>query len=998
MSYALPGCRSNFSLLWGTAPVEELITTGAKNNIEYLGLADNDNLYGAIDFYQDCLEAGINPLIGVRLTTRLGELHLIAKSHAGYQNLCRLVTARQLEGDVSEDTLAKQIDDLICLAPPKSNLKKLKDIFGIELFLSHPGDVDYHIDETLKRYDLKPVANPKISFLRPDDYSLHLMLRAIDTGSLVANLNGVPRDGADSFFPDASIMKRKFRNCPEAIANGIMISEMCRMRFPERSNILPEYNDGDGDKFEFLRKKTLEGLGHRKGKIRAQYLARLDFELEVIKRTGFTDYFLIVSGIADYCHRVGIPVVGRGSAGGSLAAYSLSITQVDPINEGLYFERFLNEARSDPPDIDLDIDWRRRDDVLEYIYDTFGHDRTAMIATYTRFRSRLAVREIAKARGIAPDEINRIVKDLPRFGMMGANSEIKIPSDEYLGIWEDAARLHEFPRHLGIHAGGIVITPKPLTDYVALERATKGLVVTQCDMYQAEKLGLVKIDILGNRGQAVIVDCFEEAKKERGDDFVIPDNDPKTERLLQSGKTIGVFQIESPGLRSLLRDIKPTVLNDLTLALSLIRPGASDSGMKKVFLDCHHGRQRPVYPDIRLKEILEETHGVFIYQEQVLLCAREIAGFNLPMADLLRRAMTKGRKGGKFKRLCNQFLDGAVKNGASRKKAIEIFKLLALFAGYGFCKAHAATYGYLGYQSAFLKAHYPARFMQAVLNNGGGYYAAAIYIAEARRLGVKIMPPDINMSERYEAVDRDVMYVGLGRIRDLGENTIEQILDKRPFASFDDFVESVRLSAGELENLIKIGTFDKIDTIRPCLLWRLRLRRGKRQPAGAAFSIKQTGDDDIFSGQLIVPRAGYLPELPDFTPFEKFLCEREILGLSASEHPLKLFPAYDGKSFFEVCENREANEKVSITAWLADVKRIKTREKKEWMVFLTFEDLHDTFEVVLFPESYKKYYEMARRFRYFYIEGKLNTDGGTTAIIAEKLSPAPTGLSEKTYL
>ncbi|MEE9442443.1 MAG: OB-fold nucleic acid binding domain-containing protein [candidate division Zixibacteria bacterium] len=360
--------------------------------------------------------------------------------------------------------------------------------------------------------------------------------------------------------------------------------------------------------------------------------------------------------------------------------------------------------------------------------------------------------------------------------------------------------------------------------------------------------------------------------------------------------------------------------------------------------------------------------------------------------------MTKGRKSGKFKKLCNQFLDGAVKNGVSRKKAIEIFKLLALFAGYGFCKAHAATYGYLGYQSAYLKAHYPARFMQAVLNNGGGYYPAAIYIAEARRLGVKIKHPDINKSGWHETVDRDIMYVGLGRIRDLGENTIEQILETKPFASFDDFVEKVRLSAGELENLIKVGAFDSIDTIRPCLLWRLRLRRGKRQPVGAALSIKQTGDDDIFSGQLIIPRAGYLPDLPDFTPFEKFLCEREILGFSASEHPLKLFPAYDGKTFSEVCELSGSKDGVAISAWLADIKRIKTREKKESMVFLTFEDLRDTFEVVLFPESYRKYHETVRRFRYFYIEGELNTDGGTTAIIAEKLSPAPTGLSDKTYL
>ena len=1013
MSFAHPGCRSNFSLLWGTAFPERLAARAQEAGIEHLGLADNDNLYGIVDFVTSCRDIGINPLVGVRLTTELGTLHLIAQDYTGYQNLCRLVTARQLDGTVMIHALSTHRDRLICLAPGAAPLDRLKDIFESNLYLSDDGHAGLEIRRRLKELGIKPVADPSVGFINRDDYRLHLLLRAIDSGSLAANLNGVPRERADGFFPTSHDVCRRYRHCPEAIENGLEMAQKCRVVFPERRHLLPEYPDYDGDKSEHLRTKTLEGLLRKKGRISGKYQARLDFELAVINRMGYTDYFLIVSGIVDHCRKIGIPAVGRGSAAGSLAAFSLDITQVDPISESLYFERFLNEARSDPPDVDLDIDWRRRDDVLEYIYDRYGRDRTAMIATYTRFRARLAVREVAKAAGLDPGEINLLAKRLPHVDpskivdavrRLPAATRSRLNLEQYQAILHDAARLDNFPRHLGIHPGGIVITPTPLTDYVALERATKGLVVTQCDMYQAEKIGLVKIDILGQRGLAVIVDCMQHAKRVEGKDFTIPDKDPKAYELLRSGKTIGVFQIESPGLRALLRDLKPTELNDITLALALIRPGASDSGMKKVFLDRHHGKETTVYPDPRLETILKETHGVFIYQEQVLLCARAIARFNLPAADLLRRAITKERLDGAYKKLCRQFLAGAVKNGVSSEKATEIFKLLSLFAGFGFCKAHAATYAYLAYQSAYFKAHYPARFIQAVLANGGGYYPSSVYIDEARRLGATIAPPDVNRSADDESVQGNTMYVGLQRVRDIERDTVAQILSARPFASFDDFLNRVSLSAAEVESLIKIGAFDSIDSDRHHLLWRLRL--GRHRPAAR----RESGDDppgsrqprdaaDIFSGRLMIPRAKQLPSLPSVTPFEKFRYERDLLGFSASSHPLNILPAYDHNPASRIIHDRQyASAAFHGTAWLVDVKRIKTREKKETMVFLTFEDTEDTFEVVLFPEMYKTYAELIRQYRFFEIRGTINVEGGNVAVIAESLSPAATGLDEKPYL
>jgi DNA-directed DNA polymerase III PolC len=1007
MSFALPGCRSNFSLLWGTAFPEQLVGRAAELGLEHLGLADDDNLYGVVDFNHSCRAVGINPLIGVRLTTVFGRLHLIAQDYEGYRNLCRLVTFARLDGPVTESQLQTHGGHLIGLTATMNGANALRAIFGPDLFFSMTGKEDQRTLQALARSTIPPVADPTISFLDRNDYQLHLLLRAIDTGALIADLDGTPRDTPDCFFPDASDIGQRYRHAPEAIRNGLAMADRCRVVFPDHRNLLPSCPGTTSEKRIHLREKAMAGLLNKQGVIGGIYQSRLDFELTVIDRTGFTDYFLIVSGIIDHCHRADIPVVGRGSAAGSLVAFGLGITQVDPIGQGLYFERFLNEARSDPPDIDLDIDWRRRDDLLEYIYDQYGRDRTAMIATYTRFGARMAVREAAKAVGVTPEAIDRLAKRLPYGAAPGEidralehlpeATRARTDIEHFRPVLQAATRLDNFPRHLGIHPGGVVITPTPLTDYVALERATKGIVVTQCDMYQAEKLGLVKIDILGQRGLAVIVDCQREVQRSQGGSFAVPDNDPPAYDLLRSGKTIGVFQIESPGLRALLRDLRPRQLNDITLALALIRPGASDSGMKKVFLDRFHGDIPTAYPHARLEKILEETFGVFVYQEQVLLCAREVAGFNLPAADLLRRAITKARHETDYANLYQRFLRGALENGLTREKALEIFELLRCFAGFGFCKAHAATYGYLAYQSAWFKMHHPALFMQAVLNNDGGYYPASVYIAEARRLGVKIIPPDVNHSNTLERLDGDRLYVGLGRVRDMEQKTIEQIIAWRPFGSFDDFLGRIRLSATEAENLVKVGGFDSIDPDRPRLLWRLRLA-ARRGPVGNA-AVGETGVEpgDIFAGQLIVPTARRLPKLPPVTPFEQFRYELEILGFPATRHPLTLFPAYDGVTIAAHADKANGAA-VRLCGWLVDVKRIKTREKKEPMVFITFEDPEDTFEVVLFPAVFKRYSELIREYRFMTIEGKINRDGGTIAVIADTLSPAPTGLEKNSFL
>ena len=993
MNFVLPVCRSSFSLLYGTSSPEALLRAAAGYGYPGLVLADRNNLYGCYDFYYQALENNQKAIIGAELTTAIGEFSLICENHDGFKNLSRLITSYQLEGKPSVETISSYSRNLFCVTGRIPSLELLREIFGDRLYLSIGYDKPSQSYRLAGESGIKPVAFPAVTFLRREEYAVHRLLRAIDGGHLLDNLPEHTVAHPEEYLREPSFYNDFYASFPEAVKNNLAIAEACHLTFPRKRNILPDIII-DGDHFEKLRNDALSGMKQRLPHLSGQYFSRLEYELSVIQRTGFVDYFLIVGEIIGYCRSHDIPVVGRGSAAGSLVSYGLGITQVDPLREGLYFERFLNEARSDCPDIDLDIDWRRRDDVLDFIYKRYGAEHVAMMATYTHFQSRLAVRETAKALGFAPEEIDRFLKRLPHTSLeqlekeaasLPSATKLKLDRERFRPALMAARSISGLPRHLGIHPGGIVITPEPLTDYIPLERATKGIVVTQCDMYQAEKIGLVKIDILGQRGLAVIADCHEAVKKIKGDNFKIPENDPDTYDILRKGKTIGVFQIESPGLRALLRDLQPRELNDITLALALIRPGASESGMKRIFLNRFHGKEKTSYPHENLEPVLKETFGVFIYQEQVILAAQKIAGFNLPASDLLRRAITKKRHQKEHAKLQSRFLEGARRMGIDRAVALSIFGQLAQFASFGFCKAHAATYGNLAYQSAYFKTHYPDIFMTAVLRNGGGYYPSSVYVAEARRLGIRVVPPDIDHSENIDSLQGGQIYLGIGRVREITGSALEQIKIGKPFASLGDFLSRAEISGQEMENLIKVGFFDSLETSRARLLWEYRLW-GKG---------RTMGKDDLFKGRSPMPRMRTLPLSP-CAPFDIFRAEREILELSASFHPLTLFNDYHEFDLQEVIDGRR-NLSLILSGWLADRKRIKTKDGHS-MVFLTFDSLHDTFEVILFPQAYDKYSETIRSYRYLTVEGKLSFDDGNPAIIAERITPAPTGLKEARHI
>jgi len=994
MNCVLPVFRSSFSLLYGTAAPEEIVQALNRHGYPAFLLADKNNLYGCYDIYSAAMEIGIKPIIGVFLTTAIGELTLICQNHDGFKNLSRLVTEYQLHCPPSIEVIDRYKEHLICLADKMEHAEKLKRIFRHRFYIrigyNRPAK-KYHLAQ---KAGYRTAACPPVSFLQKSDYETHRLLRAIEGGYLLDNIPPSLTAGKEEYLKSKKWYNDFFESFPMAIDGSREIIDRSHLLFPERKNILPNIPI-NGNHLEKLKNDALTGLKKRVGNRSGFYFARLEYELSVIQKTGFVDYFLIVGDIVRHCRQQDIAAVGRGSAAGSLVSYSLGITQVDPVKENLYFERFLNEARSDCPDIDLDIDWRYRDNVLDYIYKKYGDKHVAMLATYTRFRPRLAIRETARALGFSPDEINILTRTLPRMIMGNRIDQFEAFPPETTGkpgqnrcreILQMAKRLTGLPRHLGIHAGGVVITPEPLTDSVPLERATEGLVVTQCDMYQAEKIGLVKIDILGQRGLAVIADCHREIRKLKGDNFNVPENDEKTFQLLRSGKTIGVFQIESPGLRALLRDLVPKELNDITLALALIRPGASESGMKKLFLQRFHGKEITTYPHRKLAGILKETFGVFIFQEQVILAAQKIAGFNLPESDLLRRAITKKRKKQEQRKLEKRFLDGARRNGVDRKTAASILKQLRQFASFGFCKAHATTYGFLALQSAYFKANYPAVFHTAVLRNGGGYYPSAVYVAEARRLGVPVMPPDLNHSKKHDALRGSRIYLGLKRIHNITRKVLDQIEQNRPFSGLADFISRVEISEHETEQLIRVGFFDSLETSRAKLFWMYRLSSHKGKHSRS----------DLFGDNVFIPEIKTLPSLKQINRYEIFMAEKNILKLSASFHPLTLFTGFKNADLNDIfnCPDKTA---ISISGWRADIKRIKTRSGRR-MVFLTFETLDDTFEVILFPNTYVIYSKTIRSFRYLQVEGVLNREDGSPVIVAKKISPALTGLKEVQYI
>jgi len=1078
-------CHSHYSLLRAIPRPEEIVAAAAEQARRdaatlpetlrggAVALTDTNGLYAAVPFYQAAREAGVKPIVGTVLDTAWqaasdpSPLLLLAANTEGYSNLCRLVTRRQLEErPVSLEALAEHRQGLIALLPAKgeagathraptarkgsgdpratdhpsrvpSLLGALRDIFGDALYLElhhlAPGD-GRQIREALRlsrEFAVPVVATNSVHFLRPEEHLHYRVLNAIRAGALLSTIAPPEITTAEAHFKSAAEMRRAFPDLDEALRATLEIAERAHLELELGKLVFPEFPVPEGETaFSFLWKLCFEGARRRYRPVRPEVLSRLTHELEVIHKLNLAPYFLLVREIAEEARRRGIPAVARGSAASSLVAYCLGISRVCPLRWGLYFERFLNEQRGDCPDIDLDICGARRDEMLDHVYARWGTEHVAMISTFVTMHARLAVREVAKVFGLSPGEVNHFTQRLPHRPVREILEAIRtlpecraLPADEepWKTVLEVALRLDGFPRHLGIHPCGTVISSSArgkLSERVPLEVATKGIVVTQYDMNAIEALGLIKIDLLGQRGLTTIslaLGNIEASTGQRLELDALPENDLATCAMLAQGRTMGVFQIESPGMRGLLRALgaraskpgrwahKPAshpepvtsepsaprhaaeehaeaarkfTLEEISLALALIRPGASEYGSKETFLKRLRGLEPVRYPHPRLAPILRETLGVCVYQEQVMQIAQAAGALSLAEADLVRRASAKFADQRERDRLRAKFLKAATQLGLAGAAREEAWRMVEKFAGFGFCKAHAATYADLSYRIAYLKAHYPAEFFAAMCSSGAGFYHVSAYVEEAKRWGIEVRLPSVNHSRLAYTTEpcagaKRAMRVGLMQVKGLRAETIAHIVRSReeqgPYRSLEDFLARVPVERDEIESLIKCGALDSLPDAawgRPALLWQLNLLARKHAAPPPA---------EWLFPDAAAPATQAVPLGTDYSREQRLAYEQEILEVCVSGHPLDLVTR-NGEAWSDQLASAKPGQRVCLLGWLITFRHVATKDYRN-MMFATLEDQRGVYEIVLFPEAYQRYGGLIYETRALRVTGRLEPDG-----------------------
>ncbi len=825
-------------------------------------------------------------------------------------------------------------------------------------------------------------------------------------------------------FASSEEMAALFEEYPQALANARFIADQCDVELPLHKPLFPHVDlgrkGGDETPFSRLWKLCFAGATRLYKPLNEGVISRLKYELEVIEKLGFSPYFLVVYDIALFARRKGIPIMARGSAANSLVAYVLGITQVDPISHDLLFERFLNpsRARFELPDIDIDLCWRRRDEVLHYVYERYGRDHVAIVGTHITFRLRSAWREMAKALGIHPDRISRVASRLPHLFTAEdveeisdlddeqTNSQFEIPipkSEQERQAFELCKAIEGLPRHAGMHCAGVVITPGPITDIVPLQRAARdaGMSITQYEKDAIEAMGLVKMDLLGSRALTTLVDTVQAAGLAKDSRDVhdslngIPFDDPATYAMLAQADTLGCFQLESPGMRGLLKWLRPRSMNDMAAAISLFRPGPMQGGFLEVFMRRHLGQEPVSYPHPSMEPILKNTYGIILYQEQFLRLAHTLAGLSLGDAEKLRKEIGKSRSTDERARLGANFVAGCIERGIDQLQAEKVWEVISGYTGFGFCEAHAHSYALNAYRSAYMKAHYPAQYLAAQINNLGGYYGTGVYVEDARRLGIELLPPHVNLSgafcEAGQPPDTRSIRFGLQFVKGLSEKTIALIQSERrahgPFRHVLDLLSRVEMSPTEAASLIKVGACDDMGapTIEPesaldlpplnraQMLWLLptliSIRKPKRQQTQNSTLITHNSLAPIqlalgdFAHDMGAPRIlGSstlridVPDIKDFSLAEKLRLEQEVLGFSLTRNEMDLYA--DAVASLGVVPSHDlaehAGRKVTVAGVIAAGRR-HLAKAGEWMLFISLQDSGGLMEVVLFPEAYKEH-------------------------------------------
>ena len=959
---------------------EELAQAAQAQGMTALALTDHNSLAGAVEFYKACTKYGIQPIIGLEIdlvtTTPEDRLILLATSLDGWSNLCRLSSAihlrREPEEPVSLDLLSQNPGDLLALAGSgavENRLRQMADIFADSLYLRLDQTTNHRQKqdqaELAQRMGLPLVAAPSVYYLSSDQSVLQRTLAAI---RLISPLDRLPSQAVappESSFLNENQARLIFQDFPASLTTTMEIASRCELELPLGVPRFPKVPLPPGKSAtQVLRQKAEAGARRLYGQITPEIRQRLDHELEVIAGRSFEPVFLVVEEILRYAREKNVPYSSRGSAASSLVAHCLGITSPDPLALDLFFERFLNPARTTPPDIDTDLCSRGRDAVLQHVFDAFGVEQVAMVGTINRFRPRSALGDVAKAHGLAPDEIRSLVNTLP-YGFLARqeaeqDDDAVLPSPFsdlsssyrqplYQRIFQQADALLRLPRHLSVHAGGLIVGPGPLAELVPLQRSgTKGIIITQMDLESVEALGLVKIDLLGIRGLTVLGDVATAIYSWQRKDFktpmqvleAIPTEDPETSDRIEKGQTVGCFQIESPGMRSTLREIRARSLEDLMVALALYRPGPLTGGLKDSFVRRFKGEEPVSHIHPALAPLVDDTYGVILYQEQVLRIAHSLAGLSLAEADLLRRAMSHFDPGKQMQLLKEKFIAKSQEISKVPPETGErIWELMAAFAGYGFPKAHAASYAQVAWRSAWCKTHYPAEFMAAVLANWGGYYGQRMYLNEARLMKLRVHPPHVSFSRREFSVvypdGEPVLYMGLDQVRDLTRRTQERILCCQPFYSLDDFLQRVDPRRQEAENLARVGALENFGKI-PAILQRFKVEDWR------------AGQMNLFAWQADAAE--------DWSLSERVAAQQDILGVSVDAHPLELYTneiAATG-AITTVDASDKLGEKVCVAGIRQSSHRSRTG-RGDLMMFITLEDLEGTLDIIIFPEVYRRF-------------------------------------------
>ncbi|MBL7155658.1 MAG: DNA polymerase III subunit alpha [Candidatus Omnitrophica bacterium] len=1050
--------HTQYSLLDGACRLQELVNLAAGLKMPACAITDHGNMFGAIEFYQKAEDKGVKPIIGceayIAPDTRFeksshgiqeASFHflLLAKDEVGYKNLMKLVSIGYLEGfyyrpRIDKEVLAKYNDGLIGLSAclkgeiphlilsgeidkAKKTADQFRHIFGKENFylelqdngMAEQKKVNKELIKISKDLNIPLVATNDVHYLNKNDAQAHEALLCIQTQTTLDDPNRMKLPTDEFYFKTVETMKKSFEDsAPEAIKNTLAIAEKCNLELDFSKVHLPQYAMPEGaTREEYLRNLVEDGLKRKYKNIDDTIKKRVEHELKIIEKSGYTSYFLIAWDFVNFAKSKEIPVgPGRGSAAGSVVSYALGITDVDPLRYGLIFERFLNPERITMPDIDIDFCYERRNEVIDYVVNKYSKNNVAQIITFGTMMAKGVVRDVARVMGMPYADGDKIAKLIPNDSSISLKQALAV-EPELENLYKNdpkitkliniSQKLEGLTRHASTHAAGVVISERDLTEYVPLFKTSDGLITTGVPMTSLEKIGLLKMDFLGLKTLTVVSETIKIVKRTHSADIDIeniPLDDKNTFKLLSKAESIGVFQLESSGMRDLLKKLKPERFEEIIALLALFRPGPIGSGMLDDFIRRKHKRVEFKYDHPLLEPILKDTYGIIVFQEQIMRIASDLAGFSLAEADTLRRAISK-KTPEVMAEARHDFVNGALEKGIDKDTANKLFNQIEYFAGYGFNKSHSTAYAMISYRTSYLKANYPVEFITALLTSEReNTDKVALYINEAIRMGIKILPPDVNESFANFTVVEGGIRFGLTAVKNVGRSAIDSIINSREkfgkFKSLYDFTQRVDLrlvNRKVIESLIKCGAFDSLGLNRS---QELAILDKALEVAGGVQKDKLNGQISFFDTfdmeENFQKTFQEVPEIPEWPENQLLSYEKEMLGFYITKHPLarfeRLLGVYSSSPIARLSVLRDGEE-VRLGGIISKAKLTTTRKTGEKMAIVSLEDLTGTVETLIFPRVFQKFSSLVRVDSMVFITGRINLREEEPKLIADEIIP-----------